>query len=517
MEPAEGLHVADLALDIWMASVHRGFVVGEAGVPALLAGVDAHFRDRHSRRLPEGLAEVLAPQGGGEPALFYKLLRARQGSVHFLFFWKALGELSRLARQSAPSAGARDGLMAELETLRDEVLRRLSDEPACRASGEPLRSSEVRRGASEGPPPPPPPRRRPDDPEAAAAWQVGVPASLLLGEAHRAAAMSSEPTFWASATELFRMVSAYEWLGMQELTSTFLAWFHEAALYEHAHGTTATTRRPSNSAGALLHSDVAAALPPPASASGGFAVKLHIYDVSKVEYVQTMNMILAHEYSPVKFGGAFHTGVEVNGLEWSFGFSGSETKPGVSCIKPKTHPQHHYRETVDCGRCALPADRLERLIAQLLEEYPGPDYDLLRRNCCHFADDFLKRLGVGGIPSWIHRLARVGAHVTTMLEAALAVRDQVFDAPAQPELPRASSLGDENSRPALARPVLPPGCSAHIRGGRGRECGDAANYAPVPWPNGASSLPPRSGKFVDPMADFDDLGIYGSPFNPGPL
>ena len=43
--------------------------------------------------------------------------------------------------------------------------------------------------------------------------------------------------------------------------------------------------------------------------------------------------------------------------------------------------------------------------------YPGGDYDLLRRNCCHFADDFARRLGVGGIPSWIMRLAKIGAGV----------------------------------------------------------------------------------------------------------
>ncbi|CAE7283269.1 unnamed protein product [Symbiodinium sp. CCMP2592] len=49
---------------------------------------------------------------------------------------------------------------------------------------------------------------------------------------------------------------------------------------------------------------------------------------------------------------------------------------------------------------------------------PTPDYDLLRRNCCHFADDFARRLGVGGIPGWVMRLAKVGAGVEAMIASA---------------------------------------------------------------------------------------------------
>merc|ERR1712194_720802 len=52
----------------------------------------------------------------------------------------------------------------------------------------------------------------------------------------------------------------------------------------------------------------------------------------------------------------------------------------------------------------------------MLEEYPGHDYDLLRRNCTHFADDFCQRLGVGGIPGWIHRLARFIVVIENMVQ-----------------------------------------------------------------------------------------------------
>merc|ERR1712187_894719 len=74
------------------------------------------------------------------------------------------------------------------------------------------------------------------------------------------------------------------------------------------------------------------------------------------------------------------------------------------------------------------SEKIAEIIACMVEEYPGEDYDLLRRNCCHFAEDFCKRLGVGPIPAWIHRLARIGAGVATMLEGAHSVATKVSEA-----------------------------------------------------------------------------------------
>jgi len=125
--------------------------------------------------------------------------------------------------------------------------------------------------------------------------------------------------------------------------------------------------------------------------------------------------VLAHEWSPLKLGGVFHAGVEVGGLEWSFGFQPQESRPGVCCCLPRQHRQHHFRQTLELARTTLSDLRIQNIISELIEEYPGVDYDLLRRNCCHFADDFCSRLGVGHIPGWVHRLARAGAALESLL------------------------------------------------------------------------------------------------------
>merc|ERR1719230_1514234 len=75
----------------------------------------------------------------------------------------------------------------------------------------------------------------------------------------------------------------------------------------------------------------------------------------------------------------------------------------------------------------LTPEQVGSVISGLLEEYPGHDYDLLHRNCCHFADEFCRRLGVGGIPSWLHRLARLGAGVESAIQAAYDLRDSFYE------------------------------------------------------------------------------------------
>lgn len=146
-----------------------------------------------------------------------------------------------------------------------------------------------------------------------------------------------------------------------------------------------------------------------------FSVLLHIYDVSQEQSIQQLNRLLAHKLSPLKFGGVFHAGVEVNGQEWSFGETATVQEEGVTSGAPMKHPDHHFRQSIPRGCTRMSEDDIAAIIEQMRQQYPGPSYDLLRRNCCHFADDFCQRLGVGRIPSWVHRLARMGARIDNVI------------------------------------------------------------------------------------------------------
>lgn len=148
----------------------------------------------------------------------------------------------------------------------------------------------------------------------------------------------------------------------------------------------------------------------------GRKVRLHIYDVSRDPNIQRVNFVFANKDAPIKLGGLFHAGVEISKLEWAFG-SGClhESPTGVRCHQPKQNIQHSYRQTVYLGRSQCSREEVARILAEIAEEYSAESYDLLRKNCCHFADDLCRRLGVRSPPFWLLRLACVGAAVDEIL------------------------------------------------------------------------------------------------------
>mmetsp|Transcript_105368 Transcript_105368/g.227151 ORF Transcript_105368/g.227151 Transcript_105368/m.227151 type:complete len:410 (-) Transcript_105368:76-1305(-) len=390
----EDLQSWSLALETWVDCKPNGYILEEHRVAELLPTVAA--------RIP-GAAELFRRKQPGNPSVFEKLLRPRDGKVHYLCFWSAFSKAAQVA-----GANACDGLASEIETLRDGVLRLLDEK------GPGLRGSEPHSGMMV----------EDADPT--------LPTWALVEEVLRAASMSVQPQFWQSAVGSMQGQMQQERLGLDELTSILLSWLHDSQLWEQraassSSSSAAPQRSDSNvsSASAFGLPAVSGTVsclgrgpkPPKPDGAVGLQVLLHVYDVSEEESIQRINRILAHKHAPLKFGGIFHAGVEVNKLEWSYGYNASETRTGISCVEPKQHPMHHYRQTVVLRRTHVDPESIADIISDMLEEYPGDDYNLLRRNCCHFADDFCRRLGVGGIPGWIIRLARLGAGVETMLNA----------------------------------------------------------------------------------------------------
>ena len=84
------------------------------------------------------------------------------------------------------------------------------------------------------------------------------------------------------------------------------------------------------------------------------------------------------------------------GEEWSFGQC--RTGSGVFCIRPKSHSQYTYRETLVLGRTLLDPSSVALLLAKLRREWKGTSYHLLTRNCNHFGDLLCRCLGVGELP-----------------------------------------------------------------------------------------------------------------------
>jgi hypothetical protein len=79
---------------------------------------------------------------------------------------------------------------------------------------------------------------------------------------------------------------------------------------------------------------------------------------------------------------------------------------------------HHFREVVfmpdntllaASDRCLLDQREVRQVCEDLKPMWPGSRYDLVHCNCCHFADELCKTLGMGPLPLWINRAAKIGA------------------------------------------------------------------------------------------------------------
>lgn len=341
-------------LEAWEAALESWIEFNATGYSVNVKNVQAMLPTIANTvpRLSKGISQLFEGDGSSSRPMFMLLLRPIGGKVYFLYFWKAFGEAMHMT-----GAAREDCLTAEIETVRDRLLR------CC--------------------------EERTNDLTTESRFVFG---SDVKEEVEIAASMSAYPGFWKRCSEVNSDIP--DVVTIEVLTVVLLEWLHESTCWQFAE---------------TLSEDMEVA-----NICGGSPVYLHIYDVSKIRGVAQVNRILCPTWLPVKFGGVFHAGVEVDGLEWCYGFSVSG-KPGVVSLPPRRHPHHKYRETIKLGVTEIRQYEINQLIFQLKTEYPGEDYHFLRRNCCHFADDFCGRLGVGGIPSWVHRLARLAAGVEAIL------------------------------------------------------------------------------------------------------
>lgn len=135
-------------------------------------------------------------------------------------------------------------------------------------------------------------------------------------------------------------------------------------------------------------------------------VVLNIYDLGQNPHIRTLNRCL----QPFS-AGAFHCGVEVYGLEWSFSDTEGGEGLGVFCSKPRCCEGHGFHESVPLGPTKLTHVEVWQILQMLMSSWVPAQYNVLSRNCCHFCEEFCTRLMVGPVPARIMRLAGVGADV----------------------------------------------------------------------------------------------------------
>ena len=173
--------------------------------------------------------------------------------------------------------------------------------------------------------------------------------------------------------------------------------------------------------------------------------------------------------------GFHHAGVEILGTEYSFA-SGA----GIFESPPKMAPGARFREQLLLGSFDGGTTELQRALDELRPDFGPEDYNLIRRNCNHFANSLSWRLLHTTIPGHINRLADMGLCCSCLLPRSLLENAPVGDPHATTTTTTTTTTADGSPQPQAieSRFMVRPGRSTasstvHAFSGSGARLGSA--------------------------------------------
>jgi len=151
---------------------------------------------------------------------------------------------------------------------------------------------------------------------------------------------------------------------------------------------------------------------PPVESPEWAEVALSVYELNGA---RALNAVA----EAVGLGGAYHVGIEVYWLEWSFGWNVKGT--GVHVVPVAQSKIGTFKERISLGKTPLPPHLVFNVLAGMRSEWIGQEYHYLRRNCGHFCAELARRLCVPGeIPEWVTSLAETGDWVSQLFMPKLS-------------------------------------------------------------------------------------------------
>lgn len=121
-------------------------------------------------------------------------------------------------------------------------------------------------------------------------------------------------------------------------------------------------------------------------------------------------------------GGAYHVGIEIFSLEWSFGWTPQGT--GVHNVYSGCSEAGVFKERVLLGHTPCTPQAVLGIIGALRDTWSGTSYDLLRRNCGHFSMELVRQLKVRDFPDWVNSLASLLLWLTEWVDTPDAKASQ---------------------------------------------------------------------------------------------
>ncbi|RPA99367.1 DUF862-domain-containing protein [Choiromyces venosus 120613-1] len=113
-----------------------------------------------------------------------------------------------------------------------------------------------------------------------------------------------------------------------------------------------------------------------------------------------------------------HSGVVINDREYAFGGHDRRGLTGVYWTKPKTEPPGGtFRSEILHGFTYASDQEIEEIIRDASNEFLGPTYNLLTRNCNHFTSHLCMALTGQAAPAFLNRAASIGVALPCVVPA----------------------------------------------------------------------------------------------------
>jgi len=149
---------------------------------------------------------------------------------------------------------------------------------------------------------------------------------------------------------------------------------------------------------------------------GKSEVRLHIYDLPNLKDVNDYTM------SSLKLG-AFHTGIEVYGYEWSFA-----NNSGIFSCDAGQSPIGTFRATVELGRTSyLDNDMVINYLVSIKENWASDSYDIITHNCNHFCNELALELVKRKLPKSVMRLVKFAKMFKGIIPTTLLIPEGQYD------------------------------------------------------------------------------------------
>lgn len=112
--------------------------------------------------------------------------------------------------------------------------------------------------------------------------------------------------------------------------------------------------------------------------------------------------------------GLYHSAIEIQGVEYSYGGNASTSETGVFMSAPMSVPNATYARSYNMGTFRELAHVYD-VLALMKQRFKANEYSLIHQNCNHFSEAFLLECCGSCLPSYVNRLARVGAWLACLL------------------------------------------------------------------------------------------------------